>query len=134
MSITAKQGLNGKLVEKQKIVGFLSGVNIEAGISAKQMLCGEIVQKQTLEGIVAKKHEIVGNVSGTAKLSGDISISNTIIVDYDEFEGPYEVKPLIESQTLDTKDKLMKEDLIVQAIPYAEVTNTARGITVTIGD
>lgn len=134
MSISAKQGLVGKLVEKQKIVGSLSGGTIEATIVPKQILDGEIIKKQTIEGTIAKKHELVGSISGASKLSGDISISNTVIVDYDEFEGPYEVKPIIESQTLETKDKLMKKNLVVLAIPYSEVTNLSNGITVTIGD
>lgn len=134
MSISAKHGLAGKLVEKQKLVGSLSSGTIEATIAPKQILDGEIIKKQTIEGAIAKKHELVGSVYGASKLSGDISISNTVIVDYEEFEGPYEVKPIIESHTLPTKDKLMKEDLVVLAIPYAEVTNLSNGITVTIGD
>lgn len=83
-------------------------------ISAKQSLVGEIYQRQ--------------------KLVGDISISNTVIIDHDEFEGSYEVKPMVEPQTLPTKEKLMKQDLVVLAIPYSEVTNLSNGITVTIGE
>lgn len=93
-------------------------------LSAKRNLNGEIAEKQTL----------IGSISGLAKLSGDIAIGNTVVVDYEEFEGPYEVKPVIKSQTLSTKEKIMKEDLTVLAIPYAEVTNLANGITVTIGE
>lgn len=93
-----------------------------------------ITAKQSLTGNIVEKQKLIGSISGASKLSGDISISNTVIVDYDEFEGPYEVKPIIESQTLETKDKLMKEDLVVLAIPYSEVTNLSNGITVTIGD
>lgn len=94
----------------------------------------DISAKRSLSGELNAKKRLVGNISGTASLTGDIAISNTVIVDYDEFEGPYEVKPLVESQTLYTKEKLMKEDLVVLAIPYAEVTNLSNGITVTIGE
>lgn len=94
----------------------------------------DISAKRSLSGELNTKKKLVGNISGTASLTGDIAISNTVIVDYDEFEGPYEVKPLVESQTLDTKEKLMKEDLVVLAIPYAEVANLSNGITVTIGE
>lgn len=93
-------------------------------ISAKKHLIGEIYGKQKL----------VENISGKRQLSGDISIGNTMIVDYEEFDGPYDVKPIIDSQTIMTKGKLMKENLTVLAIPYAEVTNNANGITVTIGE
>ena len=93
-----------------------------------------IATKQSLVGEIHEKQKLVGTISGTAKLSGEIAISNTVIVDYDEFEGPYEVKPLVESQTIPTKDKLMQDDLVVLAVPYAEVTNLSNGITVTIGE
>lgn len=49
------------------------------------------------------------------------------------YAGPYTVIPGVESQTLDTSNKLMQADLIVKEIPYVEVTNLANGKTVTIG-
>jgi hypothetical protein len=49
------------------------------------------------------------------------------------YDGEYEVTPRIEAQTLQTAEKLMVNDVTVHAIPYAEVTNTAGGITATIG-
>ena len=48
------------------------------------------------------------------------------------YDGAYDVTPKTEAQTLATKDRRMVEDVTVQAIPYAEVKNTARGVTVTI--
>lgn len=77
---------------------------------------------------------LVGDISEKKSISGNVSIGNTLVVTHKEFEGPYEVKPLTESQTLSTKDKLMTDDLVVLSIPYAEVTNLANGITVTIGE
>lgn len=49
------------------------------------------------------------------------------------YRGSYEVTPAIESQTLPTADRHMKEDLRVLEIPYFEVGNTQEGKTVIIG-
>ena len=50
------------------------------------------------------------------------------------YEGDYEVTPTVEGFELATAQKMMKDDFTVKAIPYAEVTNTANGLTVTIAD
>lgn len=53
--------------------------------------------------------------------------------EYPEYEGEYFVIPEVESQTLDTSNRVLTEDVTVDAIPYAEVSNSADGTTVTIG-
>ena len=55
------------------------------------------------------------------------------VSEYDVYDGEYTVTPQVESQTLDTQNKLMQSNLVVEKIPYAEVTNTTGGKTVTIG-
>lgn len=50
------------------------------------------------------------------------------------FDGEYEITPSAHSdQTLDTASKLVDADITVKKIPYAETSNSAGGITVTIG-
>lgn len=49
------------------------------------------------------------------------------------YDGEYFVIPQVEEQTLFTKNKKMVENVEISAIPYAEVTNSANGKTVTIG-
>ena len=50
------------------------------------------------------------------------------------YDGTYEITPSAESkQTLKTANALMDADVVVKKIPYAEVTNTSNGTTVTIG-
>ena len=49
------------------------------------------------------------------------------------YTGEYEVTPKVKMQTLGTKEKVMKNDVTIKEIPYAEVTNLANGKTVTIG-
>lgn len=92
-------------------------------IKAKQSLTGEIQTHQNLSGTLRTEQ----------KLYGSVHIKDTIKQEIDYYLGEYTIKPSTETQTLDTADKTMRENLVIQAIPYAEVTNSANGITVTIG-
>ena len=51
----------------------------------------------------------------------------------DKYEGDYNVIPRVYQQTLDTKDKLMLNDVTVEIIPLSRVINLSNGYTVTIG-
>lgn len=50
----------------------------------------------------------------------------------DPYEGEYSVTPRTEQQTIPTKDKVMLEDVTVQAIPFYNVSNNSGGSTVYI--
>ncbi len=52
---------------------------------------------------------------------------------YNAYLGEYEVVPAIKKQQLDTKDKLMKKDVVISAIPFFETSNDEGGNTVYIG-
>lgn len=63
------------------------------------------------------------------------TIIENVFIDYDidEYTGNYEVTPLVnETTVLQTKEKKMKEDVIVNQIPDYRVDNDY-GQTVTIG-
>lgn len=49
------------------------------------------------------------------------------------YTGDYIVTPRIEEQILETKNKSMKNDVVVEKIPYSEVANIGGGKTATIG-
>lgn len=57
---------------------------------------------------------------------------HTVTVGAKPYEGPYEVTPKVEAQTLATAEKLMREDVTVNKIPYYVVGNTSGGDTVYI--
>lgn len=52
---------------------------------------------------------------------------------YPVYEGPYVVTPKVVEQEFDTDHKSMKDDLLVEAIPFVEVSNIYGGTTITIG-
>lgn len=49
------------------------------------------------------------------------------------YQGAYEVDPRKVEQVLETKNKSMKEDVIVHPIFYAETSNLGGGLTAVIG-
>ena len=54
--------------------------------------------------------------------------------DYEFFDGPYQVKPTFENQTLKTKNMAMKDDMEIKPISVTKVSNQSGGNTVIIGD
>ena len=61
------------------------------------------------------------------------NLPNANTADYEVYEGSYKVTPAVSSQTLDTSNKLMQADVLVEKIPYAEVSNNSGGKTASIG-
>lgn len=82
-----------------------------------------------------------GSISGTGKLSGTLISERPIIsgeVSSDilaakKYPGPYEAIPRKVEQTLNTADKLLTDDITIDAINYSEVDNLYGGKTVNIG-
>lgn len=65
---------------------------------------------------------------------GEYLESGVSIVDYDEYNGQYTVTPLPNvDQILRTQGKYLRHDIVIEPIPYAEVSNTAGGTTCIIG-
>ncbi len=74
-------------------------------------------------------------------LEGSLS-SGTILIDSEldigsggrlpNYEGDYTVIPKVYEQTLATKNKSMTDDVTVEAVPYAEVSNPSGGKTANI--
>lgn len=53
--------------------------------------------------------------------------------EYDEYDGVTDVIPKTTAQTLNTKDKLVRDDITVREIPFEGVENSSGGYTATIG-
>lgn len=90
-----------------------------------------INSKMALQGVVAAKQTLIGAVTGKQQLSASVNVGGTIRPE--SYKGEYEVTPTTSAQILETSQKFLEDDVTVKEIPYAEVTNLANGITVTIG-
>ena len=94
-----------------------------------------IVSDQTLASIAEAIRSKSGKAERLSFPKEFISEINNLNLNnqYDYFEGDYFIVPTVESQTLETKGKLMKNDINIREIPYYEVSNEASGNTVYIG-
>lgn len=94
------------------------------------VLIGHIFGKDDITGGILYE-TINGVVSSKKQITGNIALSSEIPTNF--YDGPYEVTPMVEAQTVQTKDKYMSDDLTVKSIPYFDVSNTSGGSTVYIG-
>lgn len=78
---------------------------------------------------VEKELEIELNISSGIELTIEEGSGGTLPY----FNGPYNVTPRKVEQTLETKNKSMRDNVTVEEIPYSEVSNPQGGITATIG-
>ena len=53
--------------------------------------------------------------------------------DLEPYEGSYQVTPTLEGFDVPTKDRAMEDDMSIDPIPIAQVSNPQGGYTVTIG-
>ena len=68
----------------------------------------------------------------------DLSVTSTSVRigsgrDVDDYGGPYELTPTLEGFDVATKDTAMLDDITVNPIPVAKVSNEAGGYTFVIG-
>lgn len=76
--------------------------------------------------------ELTFDLSSGNDMTFDLSIPHDVTTRL--YDGDYEVIPKTYSQTLDTANKKMAEDLTITAIPYFETSNESDGKTVYIAN
>lgn len=75
----------------------------------------------------------VKNVTSNINVSIDKTINNNGDCFHDEYKGTYEITPKAnETQVLETKNKLLNDNVKINKIPYYEVSNNENGKTVII--
>lgn len=101
-----------------------------------------IAVELTISGTLAEEAELVGTLHGEETLQGNLastqSVTATLTVPPIRggviYDGAYEVTPKASEQTvLETRNKLMTDDVTVLEIPYYETYNTS-GYTVYIAN
>lgn len=92
------------------------------------MVEGIIVKEGILSGRISFDELLAGKIKSDDVLSGKMSMP----VGYKEYLDEYRVIPKVSSQILPTSDKHLSKDVIVDPIPYYEVSNQ-NGKTIIIG-
>ena len=80
------------------------------------------------DGLLAKDIILTATLSKPISLIGALSLPEG----YEEYKGTYIFTPAAEPQTIDTNDRLMIDNIVIDKIPFAAVKNVANGTTVTI--
>lgn len=91
--------------------------------------------KVEVEGSLSKiDGMLLGNISNTLTISGSISPGNISTNRFPFYQGSYIVTPIANLDLLlETANKVLQDDIIVNKIPYTEVSNLSGGYTVSIG-
>lgn len=101
-----------------------------ATVEPGEVLCGSLSASVDLSGFIATEGALGGAVAAALELEGTVSMPET----FERFDGSYTVIPAVAAKSLQTKDRLMGDDVTVTAIPYYEVSNPQGGSTIVIGD
>lgn len=83
-----------------------------------------------IKGTLETEINITGNLNTDTNLMGTIINGEGTHRSY--YSGTYEITPQTDSQTLETNNKIMTDDIEISSIPYREVSNQY-GKTVYIG-
>lgn len=85
-------------------------------------------------GKIRAAPRLQGNIKQDISLQGKLRYSSYIINDAEIYDGEYDIIPkAFEEQELETKDKILKDNVKVREIPYFETSNIY-GDTVYIGN
>lgn len=83
-----------------------------------------------LSGTLSKGLTLQGALSAPQKIEGQLTIPNAILPP--SYEGPYEVTPCAEEQTLETNALYMTGDITINPIPNNYGLITYDGSTITV--
>lgn len=113
--------LNGKIETSLNIKGIISGLKLK----------GKLINDSiNIKGKLETNSNIKGLINSANHLEGKIIAGGTAV--YPDYEGTYDVIPKTESQTLNTQNKILREDMLIESIPYFETSNQY-GNTIYIG-
>ena len=90
--------------------------------------------QKPITGTLTTDKPLIGTVQTTEMvLVGNLEVGKVILnVDVENYEGSYTVTPKVSEQLLETKQRLMTDDLTIKGIPIYEVSNSSGGMTVYI--
>jgi len=96
------------------------------------MIEGQAKANSVIKSSLSSTKKVKIAIGGTNKISASVKSGGG--TKYQEYDGDYDVTPMIDtSTTLETKDKIMTDNVTVKKIPVYEMTNTSGGKTVIIG-
>ena len=86
--------------------------------------------EDTISGYLSSEGSLIGRLTADAEVTGTVTVFDG---DYPPYTGEYEVDPLFDTQTLDTANRYLTDDVTVNPIKVESVSNLSGGVTVYIG-
>lgn len=87
----------------------------------------------TLDGELIIRNEFDGELTTQNEFDGELNITVGANGIKEYYDGEYTVIPKVEAQILDTEEKYLKKNILVNEIPKFETSNASGGTTVYIG-
>ena len=88
---------------------------------------------EKLIGKIKTTPNLQGSIKQNSHLQGKLNYSSYEIYNAEKYKGEYNITPLaFQQQELETKNRILEENVIVREVPFFEVSNT-EGTTVYIG-
>lgn len=108
-----------------------TGLNIDISYQSEEQFDSEVIIDEELSIDISDSEETIEITDESVVI--DFDIFDMSEQEKEIYEGDYKVTPKVDSIILDTKDKIMYDDVTIYQIPYSAVSNPAGGTTVTIG-
>lgn len=123
--------MNSKLTNSISLKATITnGSTIKASLSNGNNLIGTLKTNSSMAGIISDANSITGIIkdNGVIKYETNLDYSSS----YPSYDGSYDIIPRVDEQTLETKNKVLRDDVLVESIPYYQTSNPY-GNTVYIG-
>lgn len=120
--LTAQEGISGHLG---------SSTGIEVTLLEESRLEGILAERIAMTGELQEDDSITGILQTESGLAGELTIPK--YVGGDEYGGELSVIPDFQTHTLETKGKIVPENIVVSKIPVSITANEAGGLTAYIG-
>ena len=123
--------MNSELTNSISLKATLSnGLNIKGSLLNGNNLAGLLKINSGMTGVLSDIQSMSGVIKENTLVQYETNINNSS--SYPTYTDSYDIIPRIEDQTLNTKNKVLKDDVLVESIPYYQTSNEY-GNTVYIG-
>lgn len=117
-----------------KISGIINTQSIDgANIKLSNKINGTLDAPAALEGTLSVKNKISGDLATTQQVIGNITMPVAEAIEI--YHGAKSIVPSVQKKiVLNTRNLKLTDNITIQKVFYAEVSNESGGYTVTIGD
>lgn len=120
----------GALLETSNVNSNLSNNSNITGSINDTKITGNITSSININGSLSSNSNLIAKVENINNLDASLNIGGS--GSYLDYSGSYDIIPNQNNQTLQTENRVLRQDLLVEKIPYFETSNDY-GKTVYIG-